>query len=119
MLDQGKVIFQEGTPITREMVERLRNWNICVVDVRLTPKKPSASKQEEVEMSCDQVVSDLLEWMMGSESLSVILDRLTQALGSRYPDDHAFIALLEGTPARWWMIASRGLVPFAGCCAGA
>ena len=43
MLDQGQVIFQEGTPITREMVERLRNWNVCVVDIRLTMPKPSAT----------------------------------------------------------------------------
>ena len=108
ILDQGKVIFQEGTPITREMVERLRNWNICVVDVRITQKKPPAPIPEEVDVSCDQVASDLLEWMAGSEPLSVLLDRLARALGRHFPGDHAFITLLEGAPACWWMIASAG-----------
>ena len=108
MLDQGKVIFQEGTPITREMMERLRNWNVCVVDIRLTMPKPSASTPEEIARSGDQLAADLLEWMTGSASLSVILDRLAQAIGLLYPGDHAFIALLEGAPARWWMIASAG-----------
>ncbi|MHC1761552.1 MAG: diguanylate cyclase [Negativicutes bacterium] len=108
MLDQGKVIFQEGTPITREMVERLRNWNVCVVDIRIAQPKTSAAILEDVDPSGDQLASDMLEWMMGSDSLSVILDRLAQALGRLYSGDHAFIALLEGAPARWWMIASAG-----------
>lgn len=106
MLDQGKVIFQEGTLITREMVDRLRNWNICVVDVLITPPLSPAPQAGDDVPSDEQLTANMLTWLAGSDSLSVVLDQLTQGIGRLYPSDHIFIALLEGEPARWWTIAS-------------
>jgi len=68
------------------MVERLRNWNVCVVDIRTAQRKTSAAIPEDADPSGDQLASDMLEWMMGSDSLSVILDRLAQALGRLFPE---------------------------------
>ena len=110
-LDQGKVILQEGAVISREVIDRLRNWNICVVDVQFllpAPMQGQTAEKEERPASVTALAADMLEWMSGPANLSVLLDRLTRGLGSLYPGDHVFISLLEGSPLRWWVIAAAG-----------
>jgi len=111
ILDQGKVILQEGTLITRELIDRLRNWNICVVDVQVllppTATAKSATK-DEGPLSISELATDMLEWMAGKTTLSVLFDRLAHGLGCLYPGEHVFISLLDGSPMRWWVIAAAG-----------
>lgn len=107
MMDQGKVIFQEGTLVTRELVDRLRNWNIRVADVRVAVS-PAAAGPEEATADREGSVAEMLGSLAGTEILSEFLDRLAHEVGRQYPMDHVFITLLEGTPARWWMIAAAG-----------
>ena len=108
MIDQGKVILQEGMLITRELVDRLLNWNIGVVDVQVS--LPPASKQpEEVNApSRAKLEAEMLERVAADELLSVVLDQLVQGIGRLYPSDNVFCTLMEGAPARWWVIASAG-----------
>lgn len=108
MINQGKVILQEGTRITRELVDRLRNWNICVVDVQVAIPPSSSNAMEAAIPSGETLEADMLGWMAGTEPLSLVLDCLTQGLGRLYPADHVFISLLEGTPAHWWVISAAG-----------
>ncbi len=108
MINQGKVILQEGTRITRELVDRLRNWNICVVDVQVAIPPSSSKVMEDERMSNETLEADMLGWMAGSEPLSLVLDRLAHGLGRIYPTDHVFITLLEGKPACWWVISAAG-----------
>ncbi|MBP2666471.1 MAG: pleD 1 [Firmicutes bacterium] len=108
MIDQGKVILQEGMLITRELVDRLLNWNIGVVDVQVS--LPPAPKQpEEVNApSRAKLEAEMLERVAADELLSVVLDQLVQGIGRLYPSDNVFCTLMEGAPARWWVIASAG-----------
>ncbi len=110
-MDQGKVILQEGTIISRELIDRLRNWNICVVDVQFLlppPLSGQSSDREERPASVTALAADMLERMSGPIVLSALLDRLARGLGLLYPGDHVFISLLDGAPLRWWVIAAAG-----------
>ena len=108
MIDQGKVILQEGMLITRELVDRLLNWNIGVVDVQvLLP--PATHQQDEANApSEEKLEADMLGRVAADELLSVVLDQLAQGIGRLYPSDNVFCSLMEGAPARWWVIASAG-----------
>ena len=107
MLDQGKVLFQEGTLITREMIDRLRNWNVGAVDVKITCARNAAPGSEE-PVDADTVVAKGLDWLAQGAPLSMALDRLTQAIGRVYPSDHVYVSLLEGSPEVWLTIGSAG-----------
>ena len=107
MLDQGKVLFQEGTLITREMIDRLRNWNVGAVDVKITCARTAAPGSEE-PVDADTVVAKGLDWLAQGAPLSMALDRLTQAIGRVYPSDHVYVSLLEGSPEVWLTIGSAG-----------
>ena len=110
-IDQGKVILQEGTVLTRELIDRLQNWNICVVDIQVPVFSKNNGKNEvaeEPKISLDQLSDELLQKMGGTHRLSVLLDWLARGLGRIYPSEHVFISLLEGNPARWWVLASVG-----------
>lgn len=111
MMDQGKVILQEGNLISRELIDRLRNWNIGVVDVQVElPAKTSVKNGavEELPPSTDELAGEMLDWMSDSRCLSVLLDQLVQGLGRIYSSDNVYISLLDGSPARWWVIGSAG-----------
>ncbi len=115
IMDQGKVILQEGTQVTRELIDRLQNWNVCVVDVQIGLPAKSSSKSSSTKDSLDdplpsvtELASEILEWMSAPNPLSVLLDRLGQGLGRLYPSANVYISLLEGSPVRWWVIASAG-----------
>lgn len=110
-IDQGKVILQEGTVLTRELIDRLQNWNISVVDIQAPVFSKNNGKNEfaeEPKISLDQLSDELLQKMGGTHRLSVLLDWLARGLGRIYPSEHVFISLLEGNPARWWVLASVG-----------
>lgn len=112
ILDHGKVILQEGTQISRELIGRLRNWNIFVVDVQVLVSPPTSyGKQQEKNenpLSIASLAADMLERMADPTVLSVLLDRLTCGLGGLYPSEHVFISLIDGSPLRWWVIAAAG-----------
>jgi len=109
MVDQGKVMLQEGMMITRELIDRLLNWNISVVEVQVEPPASSAVQRTDADrLSREKLESDMLEWVVGADPLSMVLDQLTQGIGWLYPRDHVFVTLLEGTPFRWWVIAAAG-----------
>jgi len=108
MIDQGKVILQEGMLITRELVDRLLNWNISVVDVQVLLPPAAHQPQEANAPSREKLEADMLERVAADERLSVVLDQLVQGIGRLYPSDNVFCTLMEGAPARWWVIASAG-----------
>ena len=115
ILEQGKVILQENTVLTRDLLDRLRNWNIQAVDIQvLLPtqaEKAATSERKSGEMS------ELLDCLNCRESLSVLLDNLAQLLGRIYPSDNAFVSLLAGEPARWWSLAGVGSFRLPDCAA--
>ena len=108
IMDQGKVILQEGSLITQEIIDRLRNWNICVADVQVSVPAKNETPANKNPASILALSAEMLEWMSGSNGLSVIMDRLAQGLGRIYPFSNIFISLIEGVPARWWVVASSG-----------
>ena len=108
MIDQGKVILQEGMLITRELIDRLLNWNIGVVDVQVLLPTATHQPEETNASSREKLEEDMLERIAADELLSVVLDQLTQGIGRLYPSDNVFCTLVEGDPARWWVIASAG-----------
>jgi GGDEF domain-containing protein len=107
VLDQGKVLFQEGTLITREMIDRLRNWNVGAVDVQITCARTAAPGTEE-PVDANEVWLEGMELLTQSTSLSVMLDRLAQTIGRLYPSDHVYVSLLEGLPEVWLTLGSAG-----------
>lgn len=107
VLDRGKVLFQEGTLITREMIDRLRNWNVGAVDVQITCARTAAPGAEE-PIDANAVWLEGMELLAQSTPLSVMLDRLAQAIGRLYPSDHVYVSLLEGLPELWLTLGSAG-----------
>ena len=107
MMDRGKVLFQEGTLITRELIDRLRNWNVGVVDILLNCVKPAAAGRDGPD-DAETVMADLLEQLAKPSSLSVFADLLAQGIGRLYPSDHVYFSLLEGTPESWLTIGAAG-----------
>ncbi|NMC32494.1 MAG: diguanylate cyclase [Veillonellaceae bacterium] len=107
VLDRGKVLFQEGTLITREMIDRLHNWNVGAVDVQITCARTAAPGAEE-PIDVNAVWLEGMELLAQSTPLSVMLDRLAQAIGRLYPSDHVYVSLLEGLPELWLTLGSAG-----------
>ena len=107
VMDRGKVLFQEGTLITRELIDRLRNWNVGVVDIRLNCVKPAAVGNDGPE-DAETVMADLLESLAAATPLSIVIDQLAQGIGRVYPSDHVYISLMEGTPESWSTIGAAG-----------
>lgn len=107
VLDRGKVLFQEGTLITREMIDRLHNWNVGAVDVQITCARTAAPGAEE-PIDANAVWLEGMELLAQSTPLSVMLDRLAQAIGRLYPSDHVYVSLLEGLPELWLTLGSAG-----------
>ena len=108
IVEQGKVILQEGTMLTRDLLGRLQNWNIQVVDVQVLLPFSSGKTAAASQSAGDGTVGELFDWLECRENLSVNLDRLVQMLGRKYSSDSVFVSLLEGNPIRWWTIASAG-----------
>ena len=107
VMDRGKVLFQEGTLITRELIDRLRNWNIGVVDIQQNCVK-SAAAGNDGQDDAETVMAELLEPLASATPLSMLIDQLTQGIGRLYPSDNVYISLLEGTPEAWLTIGAAG-----------
>ena len=106
ILERGQVILQEGATLTRELLDRLRNWNIQVVDIQALAQAQTAKIPDAAGSGGE--MAKLLDWLDCQAGLSVNLDRLAQFLGRKYPSDNIFVSLLVGDPARWWCIGAAG-----------